>query len=426
MPVLIRASRLFDGTGAVPVDDPVVVVDEGRVTGIFQGEVPEGAVPPGADEIDCRGATLMPGLIDAHVHLNFPGDGTTLEESVLESDGVFVATAIANARRALEAGITTVRDTGCRQGTVPEARRALELGYAVGATVLSCGQPITITGGHTWYLGGEADGVAGVRAKVRAMCKLGADAIKVMASGGGTRNTISWLPSFSAEELTAIADEAHRMGRKVTAHCLCAEAISRAVEAGVDQLEHAGFIVDEAGNQRFDAAAAEQVAAAGIPVTTTLAVGGFVVSTMQEQQARTPAEDELLRGWETMLEDNLHQFAQMRDAGVRFVAGTDAGWRYTPVDGLPDELALMVRGGMSNVEALHSATGGSAAALGIDDRVGTVRVGMDADLLAVHGDPTQDLAALREVSLVMQKGVVRTMDGALRPWTAPEPKRVFA
>ena len=185
------------------------------------------------------------------MHLNLPGNNTPFEETVREPDGVLVASAANAARVALKAGITTVRDTGGRGDTTFQLRRALELGLGRGPRMLLVGQPVTITGGHTWYLGGEADGMDGVRLKVRQLAKAGADWIKVMGSGGGTLNTISYMPSFHREELVAIADEAHRLGRKVTVHCLCAEALENAVAAGVDGIEHAGFIINEAGEQLF-------------------------------------------------------------------------------------------------------------------------------------------------------------------------------
>jgi len=171
--------------------------------------------------------------------------------------------------RALEAGITTVRDVGGARSTVFDLRRALQLGHGHGARILACGQPITITGGHTWYFGGEADGEDALRRKVREMAKLGADFIKVMASGGGTVNTMSWLPSYSRAELTALADEAHRMGRKITAHCLCADATEWVVDAGFDGIEHGGFLVNAAGRQEYVPAVADKVARAGVPVTST-------------------------------------------------------------------------------------------------------------------------------------------------------------
>jgi imidazolonepropionase-like amidohydrolase len=404
---VITADRLIDGTGAAPIEDAVLVIDDGKIVGTFSGSAPDGLVPADAQVFDLPGCTILPGLIDSHVHLNFPGNGILLEEIMREPEGVLVATAAFAAAKALSAGITTVRDTGCVRSTVFELRRSLELGHGQGPRILACGQPITITGGHTWYLGGEADGVDGLRKKVRAMCKLGANAIKVMGSGGGTANTISHRPSFSPAEMAAVADEAHRMGRKVTAHCLNAEAISIAVEAGVDQLEHAGFIVDEAGHQKFDPAVAEQIAKADVAVTSTLAVGGYAVATMKAKDTLTPAEQEFLDRWSMMLEDNVKQFAQLHAAGVRVVAGTDSGWRFTQIDGLPMELELLEQAGLSSTQALASATGVAAQVLGVADQFGTLRPGLAADVLVVGGNPVRDLATLRDPRLVLQGGQVR-------------------
>ena len=174
--------------------------------------------------IDLRGCTILPGLIDAHVHLNLPGDGTTFEEAMRERDEVLVANAAFSSAVSLRAGITTLRDTGSRGMTTFGLRRAFELGIAPGPRLLLCGQSITITGGHTWYFGGEADGPDALRQKVRLLIKHGADFIKVISGGGGTPNTTPWLPSFDSDEMRSIVDTAHRLGRRVTAHCLCAEA----------------------------------------------------------------------------------------------------------------------------------------------------------------------------------------------------------
>ncbi len=404
---ILYADRLVDGTGAAPLADPVLVIADGRVRDIFSGRVPDGAVSPAAAELRLPGCTLLPGLIDAHVHLNLPGDGTTLEVAARETDGVLTATATLSAVRALQAGITTVRDLGGARGTIFDVRRAFELGHGHGARIVACGQPITITGGHTWYLGGEADGPEGLRRKVREMAKLGADYIKVMATGGGTLNTMSWLPSYSREELQALADEAHRLGRTITAHCLCATAMDWVVEAGFDGIEHASFLVDKTGHQVFVPETAERVARAGIPCTTTLAVGGFMLRALQAMERRTPAEQAALDRWLYMFDDNLVQFGKMRDAGVTWVAGTDAGWRYTEIEGMPLELELMHRGGMPALEAIHAGTGRAAEVLGIADRVGTLRPGMIADVIAVAGDPLDDLARLGDVRLVLQGGEVR-------------------
>ncbi len=411
MATLIKAERLIDGTGAPPLHSGILAVEGERILGAFEGSVPEGLVPDGAETLEFPGCTILPGLIDIHVHLNLPGNGTSLEDAVAERDGVLVATAAYSAARALVAGMTTVRDVGGARTTIFDVRRALELGHGTGARIIACGQPITIQGGHTWYFGGEAGGEEGVREKVREMAKLGADFIKVMASGGGTLNTMSWLPSFRREELSAMVDEAHRLGRRLTAHCLCAQSIEDAVAAGVDQIEHAGFITGRDGNQEFVPAVAEKIAKAGIPVTGTLAVGGAVLKTMRAKAHRTPSEEALLHRWEKMFDQNLSQFHKLHEAGVRFVAGTDAGWRFTPIDGLPMEIALMCEGGLSAMQAIVAATGFAAEVMAVEDRIGTLRKGLLADAIVVSGNPLEDIGALSSVRLVMQGGRICAMDG---------------
>jgi imidazolonepropionase-like amidohydrolase len=408
MTTIIRADRLIDGTGAAPVENAVLVVEQGKVVGVYQNQAPDSVTPPDAEVLDFPGCTIMPGMIDTHVHLNLPGDGTLLETAVREPDEVLVATSVFTAQRALAAGITTVRDLGASGTTVINLQRALELGHGVGPRILSCGQPITITGGHTWYFGGEADGVDALRRKVRHMAKIGANFIKVMGSGGGTVNTLSWRPAYNREEMQALADEAHALDRKIAVHCLCAESIDYAVDAGVDQIEHAGFIVDSKGNQKFVPAVAEKLGRSGIPVTSTLAVGGAVIEVMTAKTDRTPAEDAFLERWIKMLEDNLAQFRKLRDAGVPFVAGTDAGWRFTPFEGLPLEMELMHRGGMSTMEAIVAGTGFAAKVIGIDDKVGTLTKGLAADVIIAQGNPLDDLGALRRLKLIMQAGQIRS------------------
>jgi imidazolonepropionase-like amidohydrolase len=403
---LIRADRLIDGSGAAPLEDAALVIEEGKIAGIFEGEPPAALLSADTLSLDCRGCSILPGLIDAHVHLNLPGDGTTLEDAVREPEGVLVATSAFQANRALSCGITTVRDVGGMRSTVMQVRRALELGHGAGARILACGQPITITGGHTWYFGGEADGEEALRRKVREMAKLGADFIKVMATGGGTLNTLSWLPSFSKQELAALADEAHRLDRKITAHCLCAAAIENVVDAGFDQIEHAFFIANAKGEQHFVPSTAEKMARAGIPVTSTLAVGGSILEVLRAKSEPSAAERALLDRWHRMHDENLAHFRKMHETGVAFVAGTDAGWRFTAINALPLELALMEEGGLTAMEAITAATGGAAKALGIADRTGRLAMGLDADVIVVAGNPLKDLGRLRDVTLVAQRGKV--------------------
>ena len=393
------------------MENGILVIEDERILGCFAGEAPAASPGKSTTELAFPGCSILPGMIDTHVHLNLPGDGLSLEEAVREDDGVLVAISMANAARALRVGITTVRDVGGARNTVFNVRRALSLGYGEGPRVLACGQPITITGGHTWYFGGEADGEDGVRHKVRAMAKAGSDFTKVMATGGGTLNTMSWLPSYSLRELKALADESHRLGRRITAHCLCAQAIEWVAEAGFDQIEHGGFLTGADGRQEFDPRAASKVAKAGIPVTSTLAVGGYMIKEYRARQARGPLSQQdqhVLDRWLRMFDENLSQFRKMREAGVTWIAGTDAGWRFTAIEGLPLELELMRQGGCTPMEAIVAATGLAAKAIGIDDKIGTFAPGKLADVIVVGGDPLADLARLSDVRMVMQAGRVRT------------------
>lgn len=403
--LIVRASRLIDGTGAPPIERPTVVIQGGMIREIHAGgAAPKGDRPAGAAELDLPGHTLLPGLIDAHVHLVLPGDGTPFETSVRETDGVLLATAIHNAQTALRAGITTLRDCGSMRDTTLEIRRAQRLGYAVVPRLHLCRCPMTITGGHCWYFGGEADGPEGVRQMVRRLVKAGVDFIKMMASGGGTLGTYSSRPSYTVEELRAAVDEAHRLNRRVGIHCTCADATRNAVAAGADHIEHALFLSDEQGHQRFEAEVADAVARRTIPVTSTLCVGHFLVDALSARETATREEQAAVERWRRTNDANMQNAGRMRQAGVRYVAGTDAGWRFTPFDGLVRELELLHDAGMSAGDAIAAATSAAAAAMGIAGEVGALRGGLRADMIAVAGDPLEDLRVLRRPAMVMLGG----------------------
>lgn len=404
--LVVRASRLIDGTAAPPIQQPIVVVRRGMIDAIHAGAAPRGAWPADATELDLTGHTLLPGLIDAHVHLVPPGDGTPFEESAREPDGVLLATAIRNAQPALRAGITTLRDCGGMRDTTLELRRAQRLGYAVVPRLHLCRCPITITGGHCWYFGGEADGPEEMRRIVRRMVKAGADYIKIMGSGGGTPGTDSFRPSYTVEELRAVVEEAHRRNRRVGIHCTCAEATWNALAAGADHIEHAMFTADASGGQRFEPDVADAVAQREAQVTATLSVGHFLVEALSAREDSAPEARAALERWRRTHDHNVENARRMRQAGVRYVAGTDAGWRFTPFDGLATELELLRETGASASEAIVAATSAAAAAMGLDGEVGALRAGLRADVIAVAGDPLEDLAALRHPAMVMLGGAV--------------------
>jgi imidazolonepropionase-like amidohydrolase len=419
----IRAARLVDGTGAPALEDPIVLVEGSKVVGVFQCRLPAELAVEDLSILDLPDCTLLPGMVDTHVHVNLPGDGTPFEQAMTEPDGVLVASGVQAVRSAFDAGITTLRDTGGRMRTTLDLRRALDLSVR-GPRLLVCGPAITIMRGHCWHFGGEASGVEGVRRAVRALVGLGVDFIKVMGSGGGTPGTFSHEPAYTREEMQALADEAHRHGRRISVHCLCARAIEYAVDAGVDQIEHAGFTVLEGGEsrQRYEPEIGEKLARSGIPVTATLSVAEYVVRALDAKVQRTPQEQADLERWRVKREEGLEQFGRLYDAGVAFVAGSDAGWRHTPFDALPVEIELMHRGGMRSLEAIAAATGRAAAAIGLEGTTGVVRQGLEADIVAVGGDPLQRLGALADVHAIMRGGRLQPgrVHHSFTSGTAPE------
>jgi imidazolonepropionase-like amidohydrolase len=416
--LIIRASRLVDGTGAPAVHDPTVVVQNGTIRKIYAGTASEGGWPD-TRILDLRGHTLLPGLIDAHVHLVLPGDGTPFETAVREPDGALAIAAAENARRALRAGITTLRDCGGMRDTTLDLGRARRLGFATLPRLHLCGRPITITGGHCWYFGGEADGIEEIRRMVRRLLKSGVDYIKIMATGGGTLGTMSWLPSFSEEELRAAVEEAHRFGRRVGIHSLCAAATRHVLAAGADQVEHAYFIVDAGGRQEFEPRVADAIAQAGTPVTTTLSVGYYLIEALSRLESPTREDRDLLERWRRMFAESLENARRMHAAGVRFVAGTDAGWRFTPFDGLVTELELIREAGAAPAEAVAAGTSAAAAAMGIGAETGALREGLAADIIAVAGDPLADLGVLRRPVMVVLGGTVVVPEEPHRPLCGP-------
>ncbi|HJU02445.1 MAG TPA: amidohydrolase family protein, partial [Actinomycetes bacterium] len=242
-PVVLRAPRLLDGTGAQPVDDAAVLLDGGRIA--YAG--PATGLPDGADRIealDFPAATLLPGLVDAHVHLVASG-GPDLAADVPRTEAERMLAAVVNARRQLEAGVTLVRDLGSPGAEAVLVGRAVEAGTIPGPRVVASGPAVTMTGGHIPYLGRVTDGVEAMRAAVRANLALGARCIKVVATGGVlTPGVDPREPAYTQAELDALVDEAHRLGLTVAAHAIGEGGVAAALRAGVDSIEHGMFLDD--------------------------------------------------------------------------------------------------------------------------------------------------------------------------------------
>jgi imidazolonepropionase-like amidohydrolase len=375
----IRGARAWDGFSPAPVET-AIAIEADRIEGC-------GSDIGGGTPLDAPGCTVVPGLIEAHAHLCFdatPGwratfDGDTPARMLLRMAG--------NGRRMLEAGITTVRDLGAPTPLAIELRDAIASGLVEGPRLLVSGAPITTTGGHCWFMGGECDGEPGIRKAVRERVKAGVDWIKVMATGGNmTPRTNTFAPQFTVDELRACVEEAHRLRQRVTAHAHGIEGIRVATEAGVDGIEHCSFTTP--GGYEFDQNLIDAIAARGIVVSPTVSIGfrRWPDDGRREQRARI-----------------LKSFF---DSGCPVVMSTDCGIPGVPHEALAAGMEVLCEAtGATPVDILRLATSRSAELLGLKD-LGVIAPGAIADLLIVEGDPTANLADLERVRYVIRAGRV--------------------
>jgi imidazolonepropionase-like amidohydrolase len=396
---IFRADTLIDGSGGEPQRNMEIVVEDGRIREIAPADLTPH--PPDARVYERPGATVLPGLIDVHLHLMF-GTGPRSYEDVIEhdSDDLMLLRGARNAYVHLRAGVTTCRDCGARNNVAFALREAANAGLFLSPRLHVSGRPLTITGGHFWWCNEEADGVDGVRVATRQLLKEGADFIKIMASGGGTRGTDASRASFTVEEMAAAVAEAHQVGKKTTAHCLAAESVGRAVDAGLDQIEHFNFMHPD-GSRVFDEAVAERILERGIVLSPTIQTGYRQIERLQEKGALTPQERKQLDGNLHKLETKLEFIRRFHEMGAPIVAGTDAIQEFGDY---AIGLELLHRAGLSPMDVVVAATSGAAQAMGVENEVGTLRPGLAADLVYLDGDPLADIRAYARVLGVVLGG----------------------
>ena len=392
----ISGAMVVDADAAVargPVD---LSIREGRIESLWESTGPP---PPGS--IDARGVYLCPGLIDAHVHL-FLDAGLSPREAFLNGgDESKLATASKNAAIAIAAGITTVRDCGGPAELLFRFREAVNCGITPGPRILAAGSPLTRPQGHCHFFGIEIGTPAEARRAVDSQLRLGAEFIKLIASGGGltpgTRPSEADLPLAIMREAAGVA---HANGVQVAAHCHAVESIARALQAGVDIIEHASFVLPE-GPPRFDPELAAQLRDEGVAVSPTAISGIRIAQTIRESGTQNGHDrDAVVR-----LESRRRHIAHFREAGVRLLAGTDCGVARTSFDSLADELREYVDAGMSAADALRSATSDSARILN-QPGLGRIAPGCFADLLLLAGNPLESIDHLRNPLLVMKEGEI--------------------
>ena len=387
----IKGGLIIDGKGDTPIPNGLILVDGNRIRAV--GSRDSLPVPGEAEVIDLGTATLLPGLIDTHVHLVMNAQEDCVTSLAHKSAVDSVVEAAGNARRALRGGVTTVRDCADVFGVTLTLRQAIDEGHLDGPRILACGLPITTTAGHLHYMGISADSTDEVLKAVRTVVTMGVDWVKVCATGGGlTPDSNVRRAQYSAETLTALVQDAHRLGRKVAAHAHGTEGVLNCAIAGTDSIEHCSWMGEEEGH-RYDEDAVDLIRKKGL----------YVSHTITGPRTGTPEEVEELLNSE--LGERFALLKRTLEEGVRMVISSDAGVRDTRFEDFAGSLVIAVKCcGFSPMGSIIAATNRAAEMLGMADRVGSLEPGKFADILAVDGNPLQDIGAIRRIIGVFKDG----------------------
>ena len=396
---LITADRVIDATGNGPIESGAVLIHNGQIAAV--GRASEVAAPEGAPvtTLNYPGCTVLPGMVDCHTHHNGFGDGRFGDELTLLADEILTVQAARNARASLFSGVTTIRENGPKNVTMFRLRDSINAGLTVGPRMHLCGRPVAIIGGHMGYFGGEVTGPNQTRALTRQLIKEGADYIKVTATGGSTRTSFPLKPSFTVEELKAITEEAGKFGKLTATHCLSSEGIANSLEAGVDMIIHCAFR-DGDGANNFRQDIAERIGEQGVYVNPTLHVGrsgAWILAHKRDDVGLTPNEESALDDTRRQMEVRLDDTRKMIEMGLLVITGSDSSWGTYKLGNTVYEAEMLVHAGYSNMQGVLSVTSWAAAALDMDDQVGTLEPGKLADVLVVSGNPAEDINDLWNV-----------------------------
>jgi imidazolonepropionase-like amidohydrolase len=403
-PGAVRCGKLLDVRNGSMLNDQVVVFDEtGAITAV--GSASSTKLPAGVTPIDLSSATCLPGLIDVHTHITFDPTGNGYQALGISVPREAI-TGAKNARVTLHAGFTTIRNVAASGYTDVAVRDGINDGDIEGPRMLVSGPPLGITGGHCdnnllpfefhYKAEGVADGPWAARAKVRETIKYGADVIKVCASGGVlSKGDQPGAAQYTFEELQAIAEEAHKLGRKVAAHAHGTQSIKDAIRAGIDTIEHCSLIDDEG-----IALAKEH----GAYLDFDIYNDDFIL----QEGAKAGMLPESIEKEKKIGRQQREKFRRAFEAGAKMAFATDAG--VYPHGDNAKQFAKMVEWGMKPIDAIQAATINAADAIGWSTKVGALESGHYADLIAVEGDPLSNVRLLESVKFVMKGGIIARND----------------
>lgn len=390
--IAIRSVRVIDGTGRT-IERATVIIRGAKIAAVgLDRDLP---LPRGATTIDGRGLTLLPGLIDCHVHFCLGAEPDVVDAIAQETPALTLLKSSQAARQTLEAGITTVRDVGSRDHSIFTLKRAIETGLVPGPRIVGAGLAICMIGGHARFIGQEVHGTRQVRSAVRAQIAAGAGVIKVIASGGVlTPGTSPDQAQMTVEELQAAVQEAQRAGRKVAAHAHGSSGMKNAIQAGVHSIEHATLMNEEAAGLMKEHDVFMVPTLSALATTAACRLGCGV-----PDSARDKAK--------AMTKRHTVSFKNALRDGIKIAMGTDAGTPFNFHGENAQELERMVAFGMSPMQAILAATSAASRLIGIQHQVGTIEQGKLADLLLFEGNPLRHIEQLRDRSRivgVMQAG----------------------
>lgn len=386
MTIAIHRTHVIDGTGASHLQMTVLI--RGRKI-VAVGPSRTLSIPPEATRIDGRGLTVMPGLIDCHVHLCLGGEPDVVRAVETQDPSDTLLKSAGHARVTLEAGFTTVRDVGSRDHSIFALKRAIDTGILPGPRIVGAGLAICMIGGHARFIGQEVQGTEQVRQTVAAQIAAGAGVIKVIASGGVlTPGTSPDEAQMTLEELSAAVDAARQGEKKVAAHAHGASGMKNAIHAGVHSIEHGTLLDDEVGAlmKRY-----------GVYMVPTLSA----LATTAACKPSCGIPESALEKAKAMTKRHQASFKSAHQNGLLIAMGTDAGTPFNYHGENAQELERMVAFGMSPMDAIVASTASAARLIGIQDAVGTVKKGKLADLVILKGDPLKQIEILRDRSKIM-------------------------